>query len=152
MARNRIEVLKAFPIKIISCSGRRVDGKYVETSDGENIERKIFIPISNKKELVIKNLTLPLTAETSKNVATEVTEYVAFLIRQANLEFPEWIRENGTHAGTKDLYTEKDIEYNWKLMKSLFGRFRMAVTAGFITSPIPCKAELIPVTDILIKD
>ena len=151
MPRNNYDMVKAFPVEIILRSGTKVQGNYVETINRGETERKIFIPISNRKELVIKNLTLPLTEMNAKKVATEISEYMEFLVHQANQEFPDWIKSNGTHAETKTPYTEKDIEYNWKLMKSLFGRFRMAVSAGFVTSHIPCKAGIVPAVDVIIQ-
>ena len=131
-------------------NGQQVKGKYVELTTPEGLVRKVFFRTKDgKKELVLKNLTVPLQSGNESIVCTEINEYLLFLLEQAKLEFPEWIDVNGIHAGGIEAsYAVWEIKREWKSMKALFGKFRIAALAGFFTSTFPQDSQIVYIKSI----
>ena len=128
-----------------------VQGKYVELAYDGAITKKVFIKTSDKKrEFCIRNVSIDVRkVGWEKILKEEINDYLQFLQSQAKLEFPAWLANNGRYADKINAaYTLKDIEGEWKSMKSLFGTFRMAADCGFFTSKKPFEGALNKVVDI----
>ena len=128
-----------------------VQGKYVELTYNGAITKKVFIKTSDKKrEFCVRNVSAEVNKiGWEKVMKEEINDYLQFLQTQAKLEFPAWLANNGRYATKPNAaYTLKDIEGEWKSMKSLFGTFRMAADCGFFTSKKPFEGILNKVVDI----
>ena len=128
-----------------------ITGKYIEIPHGNVLIKKIFFKTPDgKKEFCVKNLSVDFKApKWEAPLRTEINDYLRFLLEQARLEFPEWLKNNGRYAMSKSAsYNLLEIEQEWKSMKNLFGGFRMAGDCGFFTSRKPFEAELNKIVEI----
>ncbi|MGL5913511.1 MAG: hypothetical protein ACRCZB_05045 [Bacteroidales bacterium] len=137
------------PIVASLLDNKQVRGNFVETEKSGTIIKKVFFKTyDSRKELCIRNLSTEFY-DLYSSLANETNDYLEFLLEQAKLEFPEWVKINGRHSCLEaPAYTISEIYGEWKSMKSSFGDFRMASMLGFFTSGKPQEAKLNPIRSL----
>lgn len=131
--------------------GHSLQGKYIEIPQGSILIKKIFFKtLDERKEFCVKNLSADMKkAGWQTTLKIEINDFLIFLLEQAKLEFPEWIKRNGRKCFEDEVvYSVEEIGQEWKSMKSLFGAFRMAGDCGFFTSKKPFEAFINKIVEI----
>lgn len=132
--------------------GHSLQGKYIEIPHGSIPIKKVFFKTTDgRKEFCVKNLSADMKkAGWQTTLKIEINDFLDFLLEQAKLEFPEWIKRNGRKCFEDEVvYSVEEIGQEWKSMKSLFGAFRMAGDCGFFTSKKPFEAFINKIVEIL---